>query len=490
MVLFAVSVSELAYASYFFHQYDRRAVSSGILDRSTGTGLLTGTGRLTGTRPSGSFSASQNSSSTHRAPAPSRSSSSQSGSQAIESPSSVSGSQSNGAPLAATSAGVEVTSISGQLYSEVFIPTTYSEYASLNSTLTTFTTNSQSQSIPIVNGPGGLGWANPRIPSTVPQLPPPTQPPSLRTERPKSTHTLVGAEITATSIKGVTKNTKTTTSEGGHKTVFPIVFCLLCGGSGGGGKSWIIHPPTGIDLNGVELHIPHVDFPFKIGPAGDPEPINPSGPEAEPEEDNNRSKSDRSKSQESKSTEKPSSASSTSSQSSSSSSTSSSSSSSSGTRSVRIATSIDVDPYATEILDDQIADVQSYLNSLFAGEIEGTTMTTMTQASASPTSNPKPVTFSFSSFTGSHTIMKPSSSTKTSKTPPPTPPPSPATSSAAPDVDSPLCQVCGSDLGASDCKPEDNQCPLDQCHSDPNCQKCGVDCTTYIGIALGGVTRV
>lgn len=65
--------------------------------------------------------------------------------------------------------------------------------------------------------------------------------------------------------------------------------------------------------------------------------------------------------------------------------------------------------------------------------------------------------------------------------PKPQPPASPTKSNPPTPVDtnSPAYQSCISDLGASDCKPEDGKCLVDQCKADKHCQECKIDCSTY-----------
>lgn len=61
-----------------------------------------------------------------------------------------------------------------------------------------------------------------------------------------------------------------------------------------------------------------------------------------------------------------------------------------------------------------------------------------------------------------------------------TPAPAPTSTSKPPvDENSPDCKACGSNLGASDCGPEENQCLIDQCKADAQCQACGIDCSQY-----------
>ncbi|KAL6722230.1 hypothetical protein ACLMJK_001337 [Lecanora helva] len=63
------------------------------------------------------------------------------------------------------------------------------------------------------------------------------------------------------------------------------------------------------------------------------------------------------------------------------------------------------------------------------------------------------------------------------------PPPSSAAPAPSPtpsvDLNSPDCQTCTGNLGASDCKPDDDQCLVDQCNNDTSCQKCKIDCSSF-----------
>ncbi|KAL9040250.1 MAG: hypothetical protein Q9214_004562 [Letrouitia sp. 1 TL-2023] len=334
-----------------------------------------------------------------------------------------------------------VETVSGKVVTETFVPTTYTEYASLTATLSTFITDAQSRTIQIVIGPGGVGWQLPSVPSNLPEIPPPTvfpsPPPSnpetspgTITQHPSSTYTLSETDITSTTIEGVTENTKTTTSEGGHRTILPIVFCPKCGGGGGGGHglSWIIHPPSINPPGGIEFHIPGVKWPFTITPEGDPEPLDPSEPEPEPDEDDNQSISNQSKSQETQSGGTTSGSTPTSSGASSSASStgiSSSTGSSRASGTATVATSINVDPYPGDMPQDQIAEIQSYLSSLFAAELDqvGTTlesMTTPATTGAPLSSSLIPLPSSVVSTAPSTTVPPPQSSSS-AVAPPPTP---------------------------------------------------------------------
>jgi hypothetical protein len=58
-------------------------------------------------------------------------------------------------------------------------------------------------------------------------------------------------------------------------------------------------------------------------------------------------------------------------------------------------------------------------------------------------------------------------------------------SSAAPepsssyDPENPDCIECGTNLGASTCSADDNQCLVDQCYADSACTACGINCGQY-----------
>lgn len=62
----------------------------------------------------------------------------------------------------------------------------------------------------------------------------------------------------------------------------------------------------------------------------------------------------------------------------------------------------------------------------------------------------------------------------------PTPTPKPTPTPTGPDMSSEECKTCTSHLGASTCKASDNKCLLDQCAADTDCQKCKVDCSTFV----------
>lgn len=63
----------------------------------------------------------------------------------------------------------------------------------------------------------------------------------------------------------------------------------------------------------------------------------------------------------------------------------------------------------------------------------------------------------------------------------PAPDPAPTTP-PTPDMKSEACKACGSTLGASDCKADDNQCLVDQCKNDGDCKKCKMDCDQYANL--------
>ena len=75
-------------------------------------------------------------------------------------------------------------------------------------------------------------------------------------------------------------------------------------------------------------------------------------------------------------------------------------------------------------------------------------------------------------------------------TPPPptsTPLPTPSSSTAPPpatssvNLNSPACQTCESNLGASNCAAPDLTCLHNQCKADASCVTCGLDCDTVGG---------
>ena len=75
---------------------------------------------------------------------------------------------------------VVVTTVSSSVLSETFIPTTFSGYRSLVGTITTSTLDGHSSAVPLLIGPGGIGWAPLSQSSNLPDLVPPTVlPPNL-----------------------------------------------------------------------------------------------------------------------------------------------------------------------------------------------------------------------------------------------------------------------------------------------------------------------
>ncbi|KAI4207060.1 MAG: hypothetical protein LQ346_000778 [Caloplaca aetnensis] len=48
-----------------------------------------------------------------------------------------------------------------------------------------------------------------------------------------------------------------------------------------------------------------------------------------------------------------------------------------------------------------------------------------------------------------------------------------------PDLSSLACTSCTGTLGASDCSADDDQCLIDQCRNDDDCQTCGIDCDSF-----------
>ena len=48
-----------------------------------------------------------------------------------------------------------------------------------------------------------------------------------------------------------------------------------------------------------------------------------------------------------------------------------------------------------------------------------------------------------------------------------------------PDMSSSACVECTTNLGASDCSADDDQCLIDQCKADTQCQDCRIDCDTF-----------
>lgn len=44
------------------------------------------------------------------------------------------------------------------------------------------------------------------------------------------------------------------------------------------------------------------------------------------------------------------------------------------------------------------------------------------------------------------------------------------------DFDTDYCKECGSNMGASECSADDDQCLIDECKADYDCASCGADC--------------
>ena len=275
----------------------------------------------------------------------------------------------------------EATTVDGEIYDEQFVATVYTQFQTLTAPLSTVTTDDSGRTVPLIVGPSGQGWQVPNVPTQQPELPLPTfLPIPPRTTGSQSLRTLTGDEITSTSLQGVSKNTKTTTTENGHHTVLPILFCLLCKGRSGhgGGLSWIIHKPGGGGGGGIGFHIPKVKFSFKIKASGDIEPLDPSQPDPEPEDDEQENKSGSSEAGSSTTTTGSERLSSTTV----SSTSFTSSSSSILTASVKVATNVEVGPMQRQVPRDQVEKVQIYLSSIFATEYVSTAMATMISSSS------------------------------------------------------------------------------------------------------------
>ncbi|KAF2239488.1 hypothetical protein EV356DRAFT_562960 [Viridothelium virens] len=83
-----------------------------------------------------------------------------------------------------------------------------------------------------------------------------------------------------------------------------------------------------------------------------------------------------------------------------------------------------------------------------------------------------------------------SSTMPSTETPPPTSTSSssssssvaPPTSTSTPDMSSSQCTTCTNNLGASNCSADDDQCLVDQCKNDTNCQQCGINCDQYANL--------
>ena len=69
-------------------------------------------------------------------------------------------------------------------------------------------------------------------------------------------------------------------------------------------------------------------------------------------------------------------------------------------------------------------------------------------------------------------------STAVSTTSVSTPTPSTDPEPTEPDWDSDACKACSTNLGASECSADDDQCLIDQCKADSDCTECGANCET------------
>ena len=55
----------------------------------------------------------------------------------------------------------------------------------------------------------------------------------------------------------------------------------------------------------------------------------------------------------------------------------------------------------------------------------------------------------------------------------------PSQATTSPDLSSKVCVDCTNALGASECSAPNDQCLVDQCKNDKNCQTCGIDCSSF-----------
>ncbi|KAI4286169.1 MAG: hypothetical protein L6R38_000151 [Xanthoria sp. 2 TBL-2021] len=179
-------------------------------------------------------------------------------------------SQASSVPLPAGGT-VLYTTINSRVYSEPFIPTTFSRFATLASTLTTSTINSESSSVPLVIDPGGVAGAPSSRASITAGGPSQTAPPkttrgdetttndddgSSTTERGDPSSITAALPIITTSydpevstvssiVPEITGNTAIRTSHDHHGVgIFPFWK--------GGLECFIICPP-GIDNGGIIL---------------------------------------------------------------------------------------------------------------------------------------------------------------------------------------------------------------------------------------------
>lgn len=91
-------------------------------------------------------------------------------------------------------------------------------------------------------------------------------------------------------------------------------------------------------------------------------------------------------------------------------------------------------------------------------------------ATTSVTPSPSSTASSSSETSPPITTMSSSSAMTSVTTPPPT---------STANMSSPECTSCTNNLGASNCSADDDQCLVNQCKSDTDCQKCGINCDQY-----------
>ncbi|KAL8721425.1 MAG: hypothetical protein Q9225_001900 [Loekoesia sp. 1 TL-2023] len=148
------------------------------------------------------------------------------------------------------------TTISGVPYSETFVPTTLSGYATLASTITSSTLDSHSSAMPVVIGPGGVGWAPlSKASGTVPELSPPTVLPT-NPNAPHQTTTAPGQSGPA----GVPSSGAATSKDAPNPTAIPTKTPAPGTTQGGGG-------PTGAALTTITTsYDPEASKVTSIGP--------------------------------------------------------------------------------------------------------------------------------------------------------------------------------------------------------------------------------
>lgn len=121
--------------------------------------------------------------------------------------------------------------ISGTIVTETFIPTTYPEYASLLTTTSITTVNSQGGGVTSIVGPGGVAWIPIFSQTGGPQIQPTDAPfrstTSTQPTTSTSTSTTRNANTATTSttspIVSQGSATKTTTNPGTTATILPII---------------------------------------------------------------------------------------------------------------------------------------------------------------------------------------------------------------------------------------------------------------------------